>query len=42
LGQALGAAEPCLIDVLIDPEARPPITAFEKRFAAPFQPGRQG
>lgn len=32
LRAALGADRPTVIDVLVDPEARPPITAFEGRF----------
>lgn len=33
---AVAANVPVLIDVITDPEARPPITAFEGRFSSPF------
>ena len=36
LDEALGHDGPVVLDVITDPEARPPITAFEGRFAPPF------
>ena len=36
LKSAVAAKEPVLIDVVPDPDARPPITAFEGKFPSPF------
>ncbi len=36
LREGLGRAGPTVIDVLIDPAARPPLTAYQGRFSDPF------
>ncbi|MEM9030214.1 MAG: acetolactate synthase catalytic subunit [Pseudomonadota bacterium] len=36
LSHALGSGTPYLVDIQIDPEARPPITAFEGQFRDPY------
>ncbi len=36
LKEAFAAREPVLIDIITDPQARPPITAFEGKFELPF------
>ncbi len=36
LHAAFASGRPTLIDIKVDPQARPPITAFEDRFASPY------
>jgi acetolactate synthase-1/2/3 large subunit len=36
LTEALEARKPFLFDIIIDPDAHPPITSFGSRFGSPF------
>ncbi|MFZ4806240.1 MAG: acetolactate synthase catalytic subunit [Hyphomicrobiaceae bacterium] len=36
LAAAFASGKPALIDCIVDPQARPPITSFEGKFASPF------